>query len=370
MRHIRRLFLGIAIAVAWCPTQPIMAADPAACTLARLSTAARIGQILMVSVPGTAVTPAVSRALAQWKPAGIILFSGNITSASKLKTFIWGLQHRSTLPMLISVDQEGGVVARVRVGLIPLPSEAYYGKLGSADRVFSDTRSQGRALKSLGINLNLAPVADVLDTPSSAIGSRSFGPDPATDAALAAAAVRGYQAAGIGATAKHFLALGSARVNADYALPVVADSRATLERRDMVPFRAVVSAGVDALMVTRVLLKAFDPATAAYASPIVVQGVIRTELGYRGLIMTDSLLSNAVISGPGPVTAALAALAAGDDLLLFGSGAALNTAAIDGVIAALTQAVASGTVSKTRLDDATLHVLRLKARLGLLPRCH
>src|SRR5262249_53374526 len=162
---------------------------------------------------------------------------------------------------------EGGLVARVKVGLTPLPSPAYYGQIGSADRVFTDTRSQGLALGTLGINLNLAPVVDVRDTPGSAIGSRSFGPDPALDGALVGPAVRGYQAAGIGATAKHFLGLGSVTQNADLGLPVVKSSRAVLEARDMVPMRAAVRTDVAAIMVTRVAIPALDPSgTPAYAS--------------------------------------------------------------------------------------------------------
>jgi beta-N-acetylhexosaminidase len=236
--------------------------------------------------------------------------------------------------------------------------------------VYGDTRAQGLALKKLGINLDLAPVVDVRVAADSAIGRRSFGSDPALDATLATAAIQGYQAAGIGATAKHFLGLGEVKLNADVAFPVVRATRAQLEARDMPPMRAAIKAGVAALMVTRVAIPSLDSSgTAAYASRLMVQGVIRGELGYKGLVITDSLLSPAVLGGPGPVIAAIAALRAGDDMLLLGGGARVYEPIIGKVIAAVERAVQLSVISEDRLDDAVRHILWLKARLGLLPPC-
>jgi beta-N-acetylhexosaminidase len=340
-----------------------------ACVLARLNTQAKIGQLFMVGIGGTLPSVYTASLLHSWRPGGVILTGSNVGSAAALEALTAGLQRAAAVPLLISTDQEGGEVARIQVGLTPLPSESYYGGIGSSGRVYADTQAQGKALKALGINLDLAPVVDVLSNPYSAIGSRSFGPDQALDAKLAAAAITGYQSAGIGATAKHFLGLGSVTTNADYALPVVTASRATLEARDLAPMRAAVKAGVDALMVTRVLIPALDPRTTAYASPTVVQGIIRRELGFKGAIMTDSLLSSAVLLGPGPATAALAALKAGDDILLLGGGG-LDVPHTQQAIDAVRQAIASGAIPMSRLNDAVTHVLQLKAKLGLLPRCH
>jgi beta-N-acetylhexosaminidase len=341
-----------------------------ACVLGRLSTQARIGQLFVVGIDGTRPSAETARLLRSWQAGGVILSGNNVGSAADLVALTTGLQRAAALPLLIATDQEGGEVARIHVGLTPLPSAAFYGQHGSPDRVYADTLAQGKALKRLGINLNLAPVVDVLSNPDSAIGSRSFGPNPTRAGQLAAAAIKGYQAAGIGATAKHFLGLGSVTTNADEALPVVTASRATLEARDLVPMRAAVKAGVDALMVTRVLLTALDARTTAYASPAIVQGVIRRELGFGGAIMTDSLLTNAVVNGPGPATAAVAALVAGDDiLLLLREGGGVDVPHTQQALDAVRRAVAAGKVSMSRLNDAVTHVLQLKARLGLLPRC-
>jgi beta-N-acetylhexosaminidase len=182
--------------------------------------------------------------------------------------------------------------------------------------------------------------------------------------------VLGYQAGGIGATAKHFLGLGEVKTNADQNLPVVTASRAQIEARDMPPMRAAVSAGVAAMMVTRVEIPALDPSGAtAYVSPRIIQTIIRGELGFHGLLITDSLVTPAIFAGPGPETAAVAALSAGDDMLLLGSGVNIPPQRLHKVIAAVAQAVAHGRIGSTRLDQAVMQVLALKERLGLLPAC-
>jgi beta-N-acetylhexosaminidase len=204
-----------------------------------------------------------------------------------------------------------------------------------------------------------------------ALGRRSYGPDPTLDAELVVAAILGYQSAGIGATAKHFLGLGDVQTNADQSLPVVKSSRAVLEQRDLVPMRAAVRAGVAALMMTRVQIPALDPSGAtAYVSAPMINGIVRGELGFTGMLITDSLLSDAVINGPGPAVAAEAALAAGEDMLLLGTGGdGIHQELVQKAIDAMLTAVESGRIARSRLDDAVAHVLALKVRLGLIPAC-
>jgi beta-N-acetylhexosaminidase len=341
-----------------------------ACAFQSLDVRDKVGQIAMVSIDGTGPLRHTANILRAWRAGGIILFSRNISTVANLTALVRNAQSAVKIPLLVATDQEGGPVVRIRVGVMPLPAPSFYGALGSAERVYADTRAQGLALKALGINLNLAPVVDVRVTANSAIGRRSFGSNPMLDARLVTAAIHGYQAAGIGATAKHFLGLGEVKLNADLALPVVNATRAQLEVRDMPPMRAAIKADVAAIMVTRVIIPALDPSrTAAYASPEIVGGIIRGELGYTGTLITDSLLTPAIFAGPGPTVAALAALTAGDDMLLVGGGDRPYEPEINRVILAVGQAVALGQIPMSRLDDAVMHVLRLKARLGLLPAC-
>lgn len=341
-----------------------------ACAMSRLDLRGKVGQIMMVAVAGRQLSRHMATLLRTWQAGGIVLFSRNVGTQGDLQALIAGAQRAAPLPLLVATDQEGGPVVRIRVGLTPLPAAAFYGQLGSPSRVYDDTRTQGLALRSLGVNLDLAPVVDVKGISNSAIGRRSFGPDPELDAALVAAAVRGYQSAGIGATAKHFLGLGLVRQNADLGLPVVKASRAQLEAGPLVPMRSAVQANVAAMMITRVVIPALDPTgVTAYASPTMIHNVVRGELGFTGLLLTDSLLSQSVLDGPGARVAAVAALRAGDDMLLLASGEAMDEPEITQAIDAVGEAVALGHIPVSRLDDAVLHVLRLKARLNLLPAC-
>ena len=341
-----------------------------ACAMNGLDLRGKVGQIVMVAVAGAQPTRHMANILRAWGAGGIVLFGRNVGTAADLRALIASAQQAAPVPLLVATDQEGGPVTRIHVGLTPLAAPSVYGQFGSAARVFDDTRAQGLALRALGINLNLAPVVDVKSVPDSAIGRRSFGPNPQLDAELAAAAIRGYQSAGIGATAKHFLGLGSVRANADLSLPVVKATRAELESGPLVPMRAAVQADVAAMMITRVVIPALDPSGAtAYASATMINNVVRGELGFTGMLITDSLLTQAILQGPGANVAATAALQAGDDMLLLGSGDAMDEPEITQAVDAVGEAVALNRIPMSRLDDAVLHVLRLKARLNLLPAC-
>jgi beta-N-acetylhexosaminidase len=330
-----------------------------------------VGQILMVGIDGPQLSASMAALLRRWQPGGVVLFERNVVSASQLRSLIDAVQRTASVPLLVATDQEGGTVSRIRTGLVPMPAAATYGARGAGAQLYTDARQEGFALRSLGINLNLAPVVDVLSASHSAIGSRSYGADPELDAELVVAAVLGYQSAGIAATAKHFLGLGSVQANADTSLPVVKASRAVLEARDLVPMRAAVRAGVMALMMTRVQIPALDPSGAtAYVSAPMINDIVRGELGFTGLLITDSLLSDAIINGPGPSIAAVAALGAGEDMLLLGTGGAgIHQQLVQQTIDALVSAVETGRISHARLDDAVEHVLALKAQLGLTPAC-
>jgi beta-N-acetylhexosaminidase len=342
----------------------------ALCAFQSLDLQAKVGQVFMVNVDGASLSRHSADLLRSWQPGGIILFSRNAKTGAGVRALTAASQQTAAVPLLVATDQEGGSVVRIRDGITPLPAQSYYGSIGSSARVYADTFAEGIALKHLGVNLDLAPVVDVRVTPDSAIGSRSFGPSTSLDSALVAASVHGYQAAGIGATAKHFLGLGEVRANADLQLPVVKASRAQIEARDMPPMRSAVQSGVMAMMVTRVQIPALDPSgTTAYASPKIIHGVIRGELGFSGLLITDSLLTPAIFAGPGPTKAAIVALGAGDDLLLLGNGIKVDEPEITHVIRAVSAAVSAGTVPVSRLDEAAMQVLRLKARLGLLAAC-
>ena len=327
--------------------------------MAHLTIQQKIGQMVMAPIDSVAATGRIG---------GVLLFGANVASPQQGRALIASLQRAEAVPLFVAVDQEGGEVSTMSAGggVPAMLAPAQYGAIGSAERVYRDALATGRALRALGVNMDLAPVLDVLVDPNSPIGSRSFGRYPALVARLGTAAIHGYQDAGIAATAKHFLGLGSSQVESHHNLPTVLRTAQQLEQGELVPMRAAIAAGVDALMVTHAAIPAFDPSgTPASLSRAVVTGVVRNRLGYRGLVMTDSLamggLSAHIKSIP---DAAVQAIEAGNDVVLI----AADVHTIRDTLTALDRAVFSGHIPVATVDAAARRILTLKARLGLLPR--
>nr|WP_114454380.1 glycoside hydrolase family 3 protein [Halopolyspora algeriensis] len=282
-----------------------------------------------------------------------------------------GLQRAATdsgagIPLLISTDQEQGLVTRIGGPATRLPGNMALGASRSVEDAAAAAAITGRELRAMGLNLNVAPVGDVNADPlNPVIGPRSFSSDPALAARLTAAQVRGYQASAsadrtVSAVAKHFPGHGDTGTDSHTSLPVVEHTRDRWERLDAPPFRAAIAEGVDAIMSAHLVLPRLDssgePAT---LSPTVLTGMLRAELGFDGLVITDSLQMGAVRDRYPAAEVAVRALQAGADQLLMPQNLPV---AMDGVL----DAVRSGEVTAERLDASVERVLTVKARRGVL----
>ncbi|PVC96564.1 beta-N-acetylhexosaminidase [Streptomyces sp. CS090A] len=270
------------------------------------------------------------------------------------------LGERSRVPLLISTDQEHGIVCRVGEPATLLPGAMALGAGGSR----SDTRRAawiaGAELAALGINQNYAPDADVNVNPANpVIGVRSFGSDPQAVAELVAAQVKGYQGAGVAATAKHFPGHGDTNTDSHTGLPVINHTRAQWEELDAPPFRAAIRARIDSIMTAHIVVPALDPSEdpATLSRPILT-GILREELGYDGVVVTDSLGMEGVRTKYGDDRVPVLALLAGVDQLL-------NPPNLSVAWNAVLEAVQGGEISEARVDESILRILRLKTRLGL-----
>src|SRR5262249_4927623 len=303
------------------------------------------------------------------RPGGVIYFGwcGNLARPRQIAALSSGLQgramsHRPAVPLLIGADQEGGVVSRLGAVLATSPGNMAIGATfdpADAERTAAVT---GRQLRALGIAVDEAPVVDVNTEPTNvADGVRAFGDRAAAVGRLGAAAIRGFQSAGVAATAKHFPGLGSTTVNTDDGVAVTRRSRAQLLTTDLPPFRAAIAAGTDLIMTGHLVAPALDPAgTPASLSAPVVPGLLRHDLGYDGVVSTDALDAGALAGIPAGQRA-VRALQAGNDLLLMPPDLA-------GAERAVADAVRRGTVSRARLDESVTRIVRLKTRLGLFGR--
>ncbi|NLX36467.1 MAG: hypothetical protein GXY68_07260 [Chloroflexi bacterium] len=352
------------------------ARERASALLAQMTLEQKVGQLLLVHFRGPALSDDLRTLIEQHHVGGIVLFSaeGNIVSVEQLVGLINAAQGAAVaqpggVPLLVAVDQEGGAVARLRNGVAVVPGQMAVAAGGSVEAARELYRINAQQLQALGINMNLAPVVDVNTNPANPIiGTRAFGADPAQVAAYGRAAIEAYQAGGIAATAKHFPGHGDTDVDSHLALPALGHSREQLEAVDLPPFREAIAAGVDAIMTAHLLVPAIDddPTRPATLSPQVVTGLLRQELGYEGVIVSDAMGMRA-ITGLLPLPeAAVRAVQAGVDVLSFG-GEGLRSPLVQGEVhQRLVAAVQNGEIAPERIDEAALRVLTLKARRGIL----
>ncbi|MEV2260722.1 glycoside hydrolase family 3 protein [Streptomyces anulatus] len=351
--------------------------------IAGMSLEEKVGQLFVMRVYGHSATDpdqadidanlkeigvrTAAELISTYHVGGIIYFTWahNTRDPHQIADLSNGLQRaalagRSRLPLLVSTDQEHGIVCRVGEPATLLPGAMALGAGGSR----SDTRRAawiaGAELAALGVNQNYAPDADVNVNPANpVIGVRSFGSDPAAVAALVAEQVKGYQGAGIASTAKHFPGHGDTSTDSHTGLPVINHTRAQWEELDAPPFRAAIRARIDSIMTAHIVVPALDPSEdpATLSRPILT-GILREELGYDGVVVTDSLGMEGVRTKYGDDRVPVLALLAGVDQLL-------NPPNLSVAWNAVLEAVRGGEISEARVDESILRILRLKSRLGL-----
>jgi beta-N-acetylhexosaminidase len=307
--------------------------------------------------------------IARYRVGGVIYFTWahNTRDPHQIAALSNGIQKASLdqprgLPVLISTDQEHGIVARVGKPATLFPGAMALGAGGSRTDARTLGRLAGAELRALGIRQDYSPVADVNVNPANpVIGVRSFGADPDAVAGLVAAEVKGYQRSGVAATAKHFPGHGDTAVDSHFGFPVITHSRELWGSLDAVPFRAAIRTGIDSIMTAHIMVPALDdsgdPATLSHP---ILTGILRGELGYDGVVVTDSLGMQGVREKYGDDRVPVLALKAGVDQLL-------NPPSLDIAWHAVLKAVReTGELTEARLDASILRVLRLKSKLGLL----
>lgn len=278
-----------------------------------------VGQRLLFGLPGPTLRPEDVRLFKETRAGGVILYRRNFESPTQLVGLLTQLEEALGRRLLIATDHEGGRVIMLREGVTIFPDNLAAG--ASGDVFFSERqgRIEAQELRRFGIDVNFAPVLDVLtDTPSPNIGIRSYGKDPALVARFGAARIRGMQSRGLSACAKHFPGKGHSPLDAHLGLPTIPSTWDEMKRTHLPPFLAAIEAGVDAVMTSHPLYPALDPTplTPATFSRLIVDEYLRRELGYSGVIVSDDLEMGAVRELC-PVGEAVArAAGAGHDLLL------------------------------------------------------
>lgn len=288
---------------------------------------------------------------------GLIFFRGEPLAQAVLTN---DMQERAPIPLLISEDMEWGVGMRLP-NTTTFPRAMALGATRNPDLAYAMGRVVAREARALGVHVNYAPVVDVNNNPHNpVINVRSFGEDPILVGSMAAAYTRGMQDGGLLATAKHFPGHGDTDDDSHSSLPVLHVDRARLDSVELIPFKAAIAAGVSSIMVAHIALPELDqrddlPAT---LSPLIVTGILRNELGFDGLIVSDALRMRGITNKYGPGDAAVRAINAGVDQLLL-------SADFYAARRAVLHAVDSGQISIARIDQAVIRILQAKARAGL-----
>ncbi len=309
--------------------------------------------VLMVGLPGESIGEATAAHLAAGGRS-LILFDGNIGSAAQLRSLTGAAACAADGPLLVAVDQELGVVARLRGLVTPLPTTAEALEMTPLELELTG-QLLGDEMLALGVNMDLAPVLDVVAESSPALNGRHLGADPEVVASLGTAFMRGLEQAGVVAVPKHFPGHGRAVTDPHAETTYVGASLEDLEAVDFVPFEAAFAAGARAVMVGHPIYAALDPDHPASLSPLVL-ALLRERFGFEGVAITDSLSMAGVSAGRDPGDLAVAALAAGEDLLLV-----KDPAVVEDTVAAIVAAVATGDLALARLQKAASRVRALAA---------
>jgi beta-N-acetylhexosaminidase len=349
-------------------------------TLARMTLEEKVGQLFFTSVSGLHANDTTGAATNQsrygvdtpgevvtkYHLGGVLYFANNITNPTQLNAFSNSLQEvavgqRSGIPLSLTIDQETGIVNRMQSPATEFPGHMAMGATRSPELAERAWTIIGKELRAVGVNWNFAPVLDVNTNPNNpVIGLRSLGEDPSLVGELGTVAVQAQQAAGVSATIKHFPGHGDTEVDSHFGLPLVAYDRDTLMNVHVAPFKQAIDAGVDAVMTAHMVVEVIDDELPSTLSREFLTGLLREELGFDGLIVTDALNMAAVERelGLGQDDVAVMAFEAGADVLLLPADFQL---AYRGVL----EAVRSGEISKKRLEASVMRVLEAKYDRGL-----
>lgn len=298
----------------------------------------------------------------KYNVGGIILFAKNIATPNQTSSLIAGLQEASKYPLFIAVDEEGGRVARVgRNEEMNAPKIEPMAEVTESDRAYEIGETMGEYLRDLGFNLDFAPVADVLiDNNNTEIGDRSFGSNPQKCGELVSEVVKGLQNNGVSAALKHFPGHGGSEANSHEGLSQSSRTLDEMRETEFVPFKAGIEAGSDFVMVAHMSVPELTGDTApATLSHYVVTDLLKGELGFRGLAVSDALNMGAISEYYGSNTAAVKAFNAGIDVLLMPEN-------LDSAYNAVLNAVKSGEVSEERLDEAVYNIISTKIKRGII----
>ena len=319
-----------------------------------------VGQLFMVGFEGTDLSQEFIAWLKEFRPGGVILFSRNLIDPDQIFALTQSLQEQTEeLPLLIAIDQEGGRVSRLPPPFTIFPSAATFARYDSVQLTYDAAAVTAKELRAVGINMNMAPVLDIHTRPANpVIGDRAFGNKPEQVCRYGEAVIAGLQDQGVIACGKHFPGHGDTETDSHKELPYVDASRTRLEEVELHPFRHAIKKNLSSIMTAHVQYPALDPQWPATMSSAILETLLRYDLGFDGLILTDDMEMNAISDHFSSGEACVAALQAGVDMLVICHRQGRQTEAIESVL----QAVQSGDIPIEQLNKSLTRIVGLKTQ--------
>jgi len=321
----------------------------------------QIGQLFLVGFEGHTVPFDFKKAIQEFNLGGTIYFKRNAESPVQLamlsNSLQWDCRLKDSPPLLISIDHEGGKVNRLSSPFTQFPGMDLVGEMGSPKLAFHVGLAMGEELSAIGVNVNFAPVADVLTNPSNPIMSgRTFSSDPEVCAKMGSGVCRGLQKSGVAAVAKHFPGHGDTTEDSHLMLPSVDRTKEDCEKIEFIPFRRLIRSRVEAVMTAHIVNKSLDPDRPATLSPLIINDILRAQLRFQKVVFSDDMEMKAITDHYGVEESAILAIQAGCDVLIYRGDQGFPVAAYE----ALVKAVEEKRISKERIEISVQRVLNLK----------
>lgn len=333
-------------------------------SLSDLSLEEKVGQMIFAGIKGKVMTNETEKIISTHQVGGIILFKDNLKKADQSVTLLNAIKQENSnnkVPLFLGIDEEGGRISRL-LELTKLPTNEEIGFRNDASFSYGIGKLLGKQLSAFGFNLDFAPVLDINSNPENPIiGDRSFGKDAEQVSELGIKTMEGIQSEQVIPVIKHFPGHGDTAVDSHKELPIIQKSLKDLQGLELIPFKKAINHGTEVVMTGHILLPKIDPTYPASLSEKVITGVLRKQLGFEGIIITDDMTMKAIVNTFEIGEAAVSAVKAGNDIVLV----AHDYANVVKVKDAILQAVKTGEISEKRIDESVNRILSIKKKYNL-----
>lgn len=347
------------------PMDPNAHVDPIQAQIKEMSLEEKIGQLVMVGVDGYVNDDNSQQLIETYHVGGFVLLKQNIKDVNQMLSLINSLKKMNSvnkIPLFLSIDEEGGRISRMPGEFTKIPSSQRIGELNNSNFSYQVGGIIGEEVRTFGLNMNFAPVLDINSNPNNlVIGDRAFGDEPSLVSKLGIQTMKGLQSQNIISVVKHFPGHGDTSVDSHVGLPTVNHDMNRLKSLELVPFSTAIEHNVDAIMMAHILLPKIDPKYPASFSQTIISDVLRKDMNYDGVVITDDMTMGAIVSNYDIGEAAVKSIQAGSDIVLVCHDYVKEEA----VLKAIQKAAQTGSISLDRIEQSVYRILKLKQKYAL-----